>query len=229
MLYSARIDDLRPDVAANCRVFVALMRDAGFTVQIVNTVRDKEKQLALYAAGATRSKVPTFHADGVGLAFDICQGVAGHGYDNPVFWSKAGEIGTKLGFEWGWNWRSFPEKPHFQWSEHGQYTGSMILAGRYPAEMPKAKDMPLYFEEDEDMPKMTDAEFAEYMKRYLSVAGTGDTPSDWAKDATEAAIAAGIFHGDGQGNYGWQKPITREAVAVILQHHNEAAQLDSEK
>jgi hypothetical protein len=28
--------------------------------------------------------------------------------------------------------------------------------------------------------------------------------------------AAGIINGDGQGNYGWQKPITREAAAVLL-------------
>lgn len=26
----------------------------------------------------------------------------------------------------------------------------------------------------------------------------------------------GIFAGDGNGNYGWQKPITREAVAQII-------------
>lgn len=216
MIYSTRIDDLRPDVAANCRVFISLMREAGFIVQIVNTVRDEEKQRALYASGATKSKVPTFHAVGVGLAFDICQGVTGHGYDNPAFWSKAGQIGTDLGFEWGWNWKTFAEKPHFQWSEHGKYKGSMILAGSYPAAMPSAANRPQCDEEDDDMAKLTDEEFAEYMKRYLSVAGTGDAPSEWAKDAAEAAITAGIFCGDGQGNYGWQKPITREAVAQVL-------------
>ena len=50
----------------------------------------------------------------------------------------------------------------------------------------------------------------------MRVAGTGDWPSAWAEEATRWAKEKGIFNGDGQGNYGWQTPITREAVAVIL-------------
>ena len=50
----------------------------------------------------------------------------------------------------------------------------------------------------------------------MAVAGTGDKPSDWAKEATDWAKENGIFNGDGAGNFGWQQPITREAVAVIL-------------
>lgn len=50
----------------------------------------------------------------------------------------------------------------------------------------------------------------------LSVKDTGDKPSEWAAQATEWAKRMGIFNGDGGGNYGWQQPITREAVAVIL-------------
>ena len=33
----------------------------------------------------------------------------------------------------------------------------------------------------------------------------------------------GIFAGDGAGNYGWQKPITREATAQIIYNLLEAA------
>ena len=51
----------------------------------------------------------------------------------------------------------------------------------------------------------------------LSTAGTGDQPSTWAKEATDWAKEKGIFAGDGEGNYGWQQPITREALAQVLQ------------
>ena len=51
----------------------------------------------------------------------------------------------------------------------------------------------------------------------LSTAGTGDRPSAWAKDATDWAKENGVFLGDGEGNYGWQQPITREALAQVLQ------------
>ena len=37
------------------------------------------------------------------------------------------------------------------------------------------------------------------------------------------AIRKGIFAGDGAGNYGWQKPITREATAQIIYNLLEAA------
>lgn len=47
---------------------------------------------------------------------------------------------------------------------------------------------------------------------------TGDNPSPWAKESTEWAKEIGLFNGDGKGNYDWQKPLTREAAAVIL--HN---------
>ena len=33
----------------------------------------------------------------------------------------------------------------------------------------------------------------------------------------------GLFAGDGAGNYGWQKPITREATAQIIYNLLEAA------
>lgn len=54
------------------------------------------------------------------------------------------------------------------------------------------------------------------VKQLTSCAGTGDNPSEWAKEATDFCKQAGIFNGDGEGNYGWQQPITREAVAQII-------------
>ena len=53
-------------------------------------------------------------------------------------------------------------------------------------------------------------------KELLDVAGTGDNPSSWAAKATENMKNLGIVKGVGHGNYGWQKPITREAMAVML-------------
>lgn len=61
--------------------------------------------------------------------------------------------------------------------------------------------------EDEDM---------DINKEVFELEGTGDNPSSWAKDATEWAKTSGIFNGDGKGNYGWGKAITREQLAAIL-------------
>ena len=50
----------------------------------------------------------------------------------------------------------------------------------------------------------------------LSLENTGDHPSDWAKEAADWAKKTGLAVGDGVGNFGWQQPITREALAVML-------------
>lgn len=41
-------------------------------------------------------------------------------------------------------------------------------------------------------------------------------PSFWAETSCRKAVAAGVFHGDGAGNYDWQQPLTREQLCVIL-------------
>lgn len=67
-------------------------------------------------------------------------------------------------------------------------------------------------EEDEDM---TLDQFKKLYGEMLNE-NKGDNPSSWAKAACEDAKEAGLFGGDGQGNYNWQDPITREAIASVL-------------
>ena len=55
----------------------------------------------------------------------------------------------------------------------------------------------------------------------LSLAGTGDHPSDWAREAAQWAKQTGLAVGDGEGNFGWQQPITREALAVMLRRFSQ--------
>lgn len=68
-----------------------------------------------------------------------------------------------------------------------------------------------------------DMDINEARKQLTSCADTGDTPSAWAREAAEYCKRKGIFNGDGAGNFGWQQPITREAVACIIYRALEAA------
>ena len=84
MLNSRDIDLLRSDVAANCRIWLERCRAAGLNILITNTVRDQEYQEFLYARGRTRpgsivtnGRVPTFHSESAGLAWDFCQNIKG--------------------------------------------------------------------------------------------------------------------------------------------------------
>ena len=64
--------------------------------------------------------------------------------------------------------------------------------------------------------KLLEEELDMTKQELLSLTGTGDQPSDWAKEAADWAKRTGLAEGDGNGNFGWQQPITREALAVML-------------
>ena len=68
-----------------------------------------------------------------------------------------------------------------------------------------------------EVEKLIDSRVATKLASLTDIAGTGDNPSGWAKNATDWARDAGIFAGS-NGDFGWQKALTREQAAVIL--HN---------
>ena len=203
MYHSRDIADLRADVRANCIIFIDLCKEAGLPVLITETVRDDEYQRYLAANGyasktATR---PTFHSVKAGLAFDICKNVKGHEYDDLSFFDRCGQIAKQVGFSWGGDWKSFPDKPHIQWDAHGKYTGSMILAGKYPPEMEEYMDQATFN-------KMADAYLAQLRTKPVST---------WAKDYWDKAKADKITDGTAP-----QGLITRQEVVTMINRANNA-------
>jgi len=210
MRHSRDIDDLRADVAANCRALIALAEREGLRVLVAETVRDSEyqKMLAKKGYAAAGAVTPSFHADHAGLAFDICKNEKGHAYDDPAFFARMGELGKRVGFSWGGDWRSFPDRPHFQWDAGGVYTSAMIRAKHYPPPMPR-------FEEEE----MTQQEFNERMEAYLKALAQR-APADWSAEARAWAEKNGLIAGDEAGNKQYRSFLTREQMAVLMQRYD---------
>ena len=213
MYSSRRIDELRADVAQNCRILIDRAAKEGLPVLVVQTVRDAEYQRYLAAAGfaAKTATVPTFHAQGVGLAFDVCKNVKGHEYDDASFFERVGQLGKQMGFTWGGDWRSFPDRPHFQWDEGGRYTSAMLRAGKYPPPMPR------FAEEDEEM---TQEQFNAMMKEYWRSLAEKE-PSAWSAQARAWAEKEGLVVGDESGKMQYRAFVTREQLAVILKRLEE--------
>ena len=130
MLNSRDIDRLRPDVAANCRAWLELCRAAGLLVLVTGTVRDDEYQRYCYEQGTAATPYPSFHGERAGLAFDFCQNIKGQEYSDASFFQRAGELGERVGFEWGGRWQSFPDRPHLQWSEIQAMIDAAVTAAR---------------------------------------------------------------------------------------------------
>lgn len=114
------IAKLLPEVAPYARALVQRAAAVGITIKLISGLRSYEEQAALYAQGRTApgNKVTNARAGhsnhNFGIAFDV--GVfEGSRYlgDSPKY-RAVGVLGVELGLEWGGNWRSFTDLPHYQ-------------------------------------------------------------------------------------------------------------------
>jgi peptidoglycan LD-endopeptidase CwlK len=114
------IATLLPQVQPLARALVQKAAQSGICIKIICGFRTYAEQDALYAQGRTVPGDKVTNAKGgysnhnFGIAFDI--GVfEGNNYlgDSPKY-KAAGVIGTDLGLEWGGNWKTMSDQPHFQ-------------------------------------------------------------------------------------------------------------------
>lgn len=114
------IATLLPQVRPYARALFFKARENGIRIEILSGLRTWAEQDALYAKGRTAPgpKVTNARAGysnhNFGIAFDI--GVfEGSRYlpDSPKY-KAVGVLGSELGLEWGGNWKSLVDQPHFQ-------------------------------------------------------------------------------------------------------------------
>lgn len=114
------IATLLSDVQPIARVLVQKAAANGITIKIISGLRTYAEQDALYAKGRTAPGPKVTNARGgfsnhnFGIAFDI--GVfSGSSYlpESPKY-KAVGVLGMDLGLEWGGNWTSIVDQPHFQ-------------------------------------------------------------------------------------------------------------------
>ena len=115
------ITQLHPDAQRLALLLVEKCKEQGLIIKITDCLRSKAEQDALYAQGRTTKgsivtnvKYPNSRHNW-GDAFDFCRNDGkGAYYDNDGFFSKVGAVGRSIGLEWGGDWTSFKDKPHFQ-------------------------------------------------------------------------------------------------------------------
>lgn len=202
MINSRDVKDLRADIRANCEVFLAECKAAGLPVIITQTLRDNEYQATLYAKGrtapgsiVTNSRTTTFH--GAGLAFDIAKNIRGQEYADTAFFYKCAEIGKRIGFSWGGDWKSFVDLPHFQWDGGGVYKHT------------NAPVMPLYEDDIMNIEKLTDADILALANRIQAVLAKQPQGGEIARELEEA-VALGITDGSNPKAF-----VTRAQAAVM--------------
>lgn len=122
--------ELNETVAKKRDELISLAADKGINVVITADFRSAEEQDELYAQGRTADGDIVTNAKGgesyhnYGLAIDFAlMNINGEviwdmEYDgngnSKDDWSEVVEIAKSLGFEWGGDWISFKDYPHFQ-------------------------------------------------------------------------------------------------------------------
>lgn len=130
------IATLLPEVQPMARALVQKAALAGIKIRIISGMRTYAEQDALYAQGRTAPGSVVTNARGgysnhnFGIAFDVgvFEGSAYLG-DSPKY-KAVGVLGMDLGLEWGGNWKTIVDQPHYQlrpaWA--AQLTEKQMLA-----------------------------------------------------------------------------------------------------
>ena len=121
-------------------------RGKGLLIGISECFRTVEEQNVLYAKGRTTAGKIVTNARGDsyashhqwGTAFDIYRNDGKGAYnDNDGFFNKVGNIGKSIGLEWGGEWTSPVDKPHFQLPQWGSTTAKLKQIYKTPEEFKK--------------------------------------------------------------------------------------------
>jgi peptidoglycan L-alanyl-D-glutamate endopeptidase CwlK len=111
---------LTPRAEEQARLFLQKLHNANIAARIISGTRTYAQQDALFAQGRTKpGKIVTrarggFSNHNFGIAWDI--GIFnGKDYleESPLY-AKAGKIGRDMGLEWGGDWKTIQDGPHFQ-------------------------------------------------------------------------------------------------------------------
>ena len=114
------IATLLPEVQPYARALIAKAAASGIVIKVLSGLRTYEEQNDLYAQGRTKRGSIVTNARGgysnhnFGVAFDIGVFEGSRYLDESPKYKAVGVLGTDLGLEWGGNWKTIQDEPHFQ-------------------------------------------------------------------------------------------------------------------
>lgn len=111
---------LLPEVQPLARALVHKAALSGIQIKILSGLRTYAEQDELYALGRTKPGNKVTNARGghsnhnFGIAFDIGVFEGNKYLANSAKYKAVGVLGMDMGLEWGGNWKTIVDQPHFQ-------------------------------------------------------------------------------------------------------------------
>jgi len=113
------IATLHPKAQEKARQFMQavlpIMAQRGVVARIISGTRSYAEQDALFAKRPQVTKARGGYSNhNFGIAWDIGLFREKDYLEDSPLYRECGEIGRSLGLEWGGDWKSFKDEPHFQ-------------------------------------------------------------------------------------------------------------------
>ena len=114
------IGTLLAEVQPLARALIEAAAGIGIAIKVISGTRTYDEQNALYEQGRSKAGRIVTNARGgysnhnFGVAFDIGVFEGGRYLDESPAYKAVGALGMKLGLEWGGNWKTIQDEPHFQ-------------------------------------------------------------------------------------------------------------------
>jgi peptidoglycan L-alanyl-D-glutamate endopeptidase CwlK len=116
----AIIATLLPEVRPYARTLVQKAATVGIDIKIISGFRSYAEQDALYAQGRTKAGPIVTNAKGghsnhnFGIAFDVGVFEGDRYLGESKKYKTVGILGMDIGLDWGGNWETIVDQPHFQ-------------------------------------------------------------------------------------------------------------------
>ena len=214
------VEELHPGLIEKVKELKSLCKKNGLLIGIGECVRTVEEQDALYAKGRTAPGKIVTNARGStfssmhqwGVAFDFYRNDGCGAYnESGDFFDKVGRLGKSIGLEWGGDWKSPVDKPHFQLPYWG--SGASLLKKKYKTPQRFMETWEVAMTEDErkrvdlleeQLKKLT--ENAERVYHY-----TEELPA-WSRATMQRLMDKGIYQGTADDDLNLPESLMRALV-----------------
>ena len=207
------------------REFVFLLKSEcekqGLKIGIGECLRTAEEQDKLYAKGRTEKGTIVTNAKGSsyssmhqwGVAFDIYRNDGKGVYENgDRFFEKVGKIGKTLGLEWGGDWTSIRDLPHFQLSDWGATPAKLKRLYKTPENFFKTWEEKAMTETEKQKFNLLVEQVEKLTLAQEKVYHFTEELPDWAKNIIQKLIDRGVYAGNSESDLNLPETLMRVLV-----------------
>lgn len=194
---------------------------SGLKIGIGECLRTVAEQDSLYAKGRTQKGSIVTNAKGSsyssmhqwGVAFDFYRNDKKGAYENgDGFFEKVGKIGKKLGLEWGGDWKSIKDLPHFQLPDWGSTPKKLKLTYKTPENFFKTWEDDAMTQEEQRKFNALVEQVEKLTKEKERIYHYTEELPGWARPTIQKLLNKGLYSGASESDLNLPETLMRTLV-----------------